>query len=153
MNRRLFIAAGLVLSMGAAACSSSSKSSSASATATTAAPSATLSVATKAGSGAYVVGSDGHTLYTFEKDTGTKSACTGACAAVWPGLAVSGTPTVGAGLDSTKVSTAAGQVAGQVVYNGHLLYDYSGDKAAGDTNGTKIDGWYLVSPAGDKIGT
>ena len=70
---------------------------------------------------------------------------------VWPGLAAAGAPTGGPGVDAAKLSTANAEVANQVVYNGHLLYFFSGDSAAGQINGTKIPNWYPVSPAGDKI--
>ena len=50
-----------------------------------------------------------------------------------------------------KLSTANGEVPNQVVYNGHLLYFFAGDKAPGDITGTKIPNWYPVSPAGSKI--
>jgi len=51
-------------------------------------------------------------------------------------------------IDATKLSSANGQVPSQVVYNGHLLYEFAGDKAAGDTNGTKIPHWHDVNAAG-----
>jgi predicted lipoprotein with Yx(FWY)xxD motif len=156
MGKRLFIAGGMVITIGLAACSSSSKSSSSSsaaaaATTTPAAAQAAVSVSTKAGLGSYLVASNGHTLYMFEKETGLTSACTAGCAAIWPALTVTGTPTGGSGIDATKLTTANGQTAGQVAYNGHLLYLFSHDTNAGDVNGTKIDGWYPLTPAGDKI--
>src|SRR4051812_9192550 len=43
--------------------------------------------------GTIVVDAKGRTLYLFEKDRGTKSACAGACAANWPPLLVKGKPT------------------------------------------------------------
>ena len=111
----------------------------------------TVGVATKADLGDYLVGPNGHTLYLFEKDNGTTTACTGACASAWPALTASGQPSVGPGVDSSKLSTANGEAANQVVYNGHLLYYFSGDKAVGDTNGIGIPSWYPVAPSGDKI--
>src|SRR3954471_16359327 len=41
--------------------------------------------------GNILVDSQGRTLYLFGADTGTKSACSGACAVNWPPLVVSGT--------------------------------------------------------------
>jgi predicted lipoprotein with Yx(FWY)xxD motif len=88
-------------------------------------------------------------VYFLDTESGTTSSCTGGCAAVWPGVAsASGAPAGGAGVDATKLSTANGQVPNQVVYNGHLLYEFAGDKAAGDTNGTKIPHWHDVNAAG-----
>ncbi len=95
--------------------------------------------------GLVLVGPDGHSLYVFDRDQGTTSACTGACAKAWPPLTSSGTPTVAAGLDASKAGKAS---SGQVTYNGHLLYYFSGDTAPGDTNGVSIPGWHVVSPLG-----
>ena len=43
----------------------------------------------------------------------------------------------------------------QVAYNGHPLYTYSGDNAAGDTNGQGVTAfgaaWFALSPSGDQI--
>ena len=95
--------------------------------------------------GLVLVGPNGHSLYVFDKDQGTTTACTGACAKVWPALDSSGKPTVAAGLDASKAGTVA---SGQVTYNGHLLYYFTGDSAPGDTNGLSISGWHVVSPLG-----
>lgn len=85
---------------------------------------------------------DGHTLYFFTPDTaGGKPTCTGACASIWPALKAA---------SPTEVSGAKGTlsvVSGQVVYNGHPLYEYSGDSAAGQVNGEGIMGkWYAATP-------
>ena len=154
----------LVGGLALAACGKSSNSSSAGKYSSSSAPSsstvagsgstapagsATVSVATGA-IAAHLVGSDGHTLYLFEKDQGTTSACTAACADIWPAV-VATAPTGATGIDASELSTATGQKPNQVVYNGHLLYEYSGDHAAGDTNGTKIPSWYAVTPAGASL--
>lgn len=85
---------------------------------------------------------DGHTLYFFTPDTaGGKPTCTGSCASLWPALTAT---------SPTEVSSAKGAltvVSGQVVYNGHPLYEYSGDRAAGQANGEGIMGkWYAATP-------
>jgi len=37
----------------------------------------------------------------------------------------------------------------QVTYNGHPLYYYAGDSAAGDVNGEgKLSLWYVITPDG-----
>jgi predicted lipoprotein with Yx(FWY)xxD motif len=112
---------------------------------------AALSVAQNPSQGSILVDSAGHTLYLFEKDHGTSSACTGACAQIWPGYSAGATPNAGSGVDAAKLSTASGQVPAQVTYNGHLLYTFSGDKAPGDVNGVGIPDWYPVSPSGSKV--
>ena len=47
------------------------------------------------GLGKVLVDSQGRTLYLFEKDSGTTSACSGGCATEWPPLRASGKPTAG----------------------------------------------------------
>jgi predicted lipoprotein with Yx(FWY)xxD motif len=106
--------------------------------------------------GTILVNAQGRTLYLFQKDSGTKSECTGACAAAWPPLRATGTPTVGAGARASLVGTTQrsdGQP--QVTYNGHPLYLFSGDTQAGQTAGEGSTafggGWYAVSSAGDQV--
>jgi predicted lipoprotein with Yx(FWY)xxD motif len=108
----------------------------------------TLSLA-KGKQGIFLVGPNGHTLYIYAKDKGTVSACTGACAKTWPALTATGARTFGLAVASKDVSTANGQVAHQVTYYGHLLYYFAGDKAPGQTNGTKVSGWDLLGPFGN----
>jgi predicted lipoprotein with Yx(FWY)xxD motif len=108
------------------------------------------------GLGKILINSRGRTLYLFQKDSGTTSACSGACAVNWPPLRASGKPTFGSGVNSSLVATTT-RTDGkpQVTYNGHPLYLYSGDAKAGDTNGEGVSAfgglWYAVSPAGNKI--
>jgi predicted lipoprotein with Yx(FWY)xxD motif len=124
-------------------------------TSTTARPSASASGTVQVGDhpqlGKILVGPNGHTLYLFTRDTGTTSACTGQCAGAWPALTSSSAPTAGAGVDAGKLSTASGQVAGHVVYNGHLLYYFAQDAAAGQANGASVPNWFAVDPAGNQI--
>jgi len=108
------------------------------------------------GLGKVLVDANGRTLYLFEADKGAKSACDGACAAAWPPLVTKGKPTAGAGLTASKLGTtkrADGTTA--LTYNGHPLYTYAGDTAAGQTSGQGLDDygaeWYALSARGDKI--
>ncbi len=114
---------------------------------------ATVNVANNAKYGSILTDASGMTLYMFLNDTSTTSTCTGACASLWPALLTNGSPVAGSGVDGTKLGTttrADGTV--QVTYNGHPLYYFANDKAAGDTNGQGIKSiWYVVSPAGDAI--
>jgi predicted lipoprotein with Yx(FWY)xxD motif len=115
---------------------------------------ASLSLATDPKLGPIVVDSQGFTLYLFTKDTSTASVCTGGCAKAWPPADVTGTPTVGAGLDQSKVGVAA-QADGtmQLTYGGHLLYRYAEDDSAGQTNGqAEANVWYVVNAAGAQVG-
>ena len=98
----------------------------------------------------------GHTLYLFERDSGTTSACTGACAVNWPPLHVRGTPLVGSGTTSSDVGkTARPDGTSQLTYNGHPLYTFVNDKKPGDTTGEGLNAfggsWFAVSPAGAKV--
>ena len=124
-------------------------------TETTAAPTgdgeATVALAEVGDVGEALVGPNGNTLYLFEMDDGTTSACTDACADVWPALVANGQPVAGDGVDGGLLGTANGQVANQVTYNGHLLYEFSGDEAPGDVNGLQIPEWYPVDAEGNAI--
>ena len=102
--------------------------------------------------GDHLVDAQGRTLYLFEADHGTTTACTGSCVAAWP-AATAATASAGKGIDATKLMTASGEAAHQLDYAGHLLYRFAGDKAAGDTNGVGIPRWYAVSPKGTSIET
>ena len=119
--------------------------------------SATIGVANES-LGTILVNSQGRTLYLFQKDAGAKSACTGACAADWPPLRVTGTASVGSGANASSVGTTArSDGKPQVTYGGHPLYLFMGDQKPGDTNGQGLTafggGWYALSPAGTQIST
>ena len=106
--------------------------------------------------GKTLVDADGRTLYLFEKDSGGRSACSGACADAWPPLRVNGSPAAGTGVSASMIATIArSDGAAQVTYNGHPLYLYVGDRKAGDTSGQGVDAfgaeWYALTPAGDQI--
>ena len=95
--------------------------------------------------GDVLVDGNGKTVYLFEKDNGLESACTGGCAESWPPVMSASTPAAGDGVDASKLGVSNGQVT----YNGHLLYYFSGDLVAGDMNGVGIPEWYPLTPAGD----
>jgi predicted lipoprotein with Yx(FWY)xxD motif len=100
--------------------------------------------------------SKGDTLYLFKKDSGTKSACTGACASAWPPLRASGKPTVGNGANASMLGTTRrSDGKAQVTYNGHPVYTFTGDQSPGDTSGQGVNAfgalWYAVSPAGNQV--
>ena len=108
------------------------------------------------GLGDVLVDRQGRTLYLFERDSGTMSACTGACAVNWPPLRVRGTPLAGSGVGPSDIGTTARPDGkSQLTYNGHPLYSFVNDKKSGDTNGEGINAfggsWFAVSPAGAKV--
>ena len=113
--------------------------------------------ATTLAPGTALVDTAGRALYLFEADHGTTSACTGACAQIWPPvLAQNGMPTA-AGVVQAKLLGTAPRADGttQVTYNGHPLYYFTQDKNPGDTKGQGLNKfgapWYVLSPAGAKI--
>lgn len=105
------------------------------------------------GPGGFLVDVNGMTLYLFTKDTTSASTCSGGCARSWPPLIATGQPVAGAGVDASLLGTtprADGSI--QVTYNGHPLYYYKSDRAAGDKKGQGVGGvWYVVSATGDAM--
>ena len=170
-GRRAVIVSALLVALAAAACSSDGDSTStsdrygssnptsttAASTSTTGAPAAAAGPATaQVGDtrlGKVVVDAQGRTLYLFGSDQGTTSSCSASCRQTWAPVVDGGSAArAGTGLDAAKLTTVV-QADGvrQVAYNGHLLYTYAGDRAAGDTNGQGVGGvWFAVTAAGDR---
>jgi predicted lipoprotein with Yx(FWY)xxD motif len=106
--------------------------------------------------GRILVDSTGRTLYLFKGDSGTSSACSGACAVAWPPLRTGATPAVAGGATAALVGTTPrSDGARQVTYNGHPLYTFVKDHKPGDVNGQGVTAfgatWSAVSPAGNAI--
>jgi predicted lipoprotein with Yx(FWY)xxD motif len=103
--------------------------------------------------GEIVVDADGTTLYVFLADEGTESTCYEECEDNWPPLTVEGDAVAGEGIDGSLLGTTErtdGSV--QVTLDGHPLYFFAGDQAAGDTNGQGVgDVWFVVAPSGEAI--
>jgi predicted lipoprotein with Yx(FWY)xxD motif len=157
------VAAVAVVGLIAAACGSSTPSASKSSPSDTQAPAGTTATTgassqvvadatanTKVG-GTILVNASGMTLYKFSADSAGKSACTGACATAWPPVTVATgiTPKGGSGATGTfgTITRSGGTL--QVTYDSDPLYTFSGDSAAGDTNGQNLtsDGgtWTVVT--------
>jgi predicted lipoprotein with Yx(FWY)xxD motif len=108
--------------------------------------------------GQVLVDSNGLTVYLFEADKGTTSACNSAsCVQYWPPVLTKGAPQAGAGVNPSLLGTttrADGTI--QVTYAGHPLYLFISDKKAGDATGQGVNAfgapWYVVSPSGAMIG-
>jgi len=164
----LFAGAALMplTALAVAACGGGGSATAATSKPTTAATPAPKSAAAHAPSvrvaktrlGKALVDSRGRTLYLFTKDSGMKSACSGACAIAWPPLRASGKPTVSGGAKASLVGTTMrsdGKL--QVTYNGRPLYSFVKDTKSGDTNGEALTAfggsWFAVSPAGKRIAT
>jgi predicted lipoprotein with Yx(FWY)xxD motif len=123
---------------------------------TTSGKTATVGAASVPELGKILVDSQGRTLYLFQKDSGTTSACSGGCAAAWPPLRATGKPTAGTSLSASKLTTTQrSDGKPQVVYNGHPLYRYSADQKPGDTNGQGINAfgapWFALTSAGTVV--
>jgi predicted lipoprotein with Yx(FWY)xxD motif len=106
--------------------------------------------------GTILVDGQGRTLYLFEKDKGSASSCTGACASIWPPLTSAGKAVAGGGLSAAKLGeTKRSDGKTEITYAGHPLYTYAGDAKSGDTRGQGLDQfgaeWYVLTPRGSKI--
>ncbi len=107
--------------------------------------------------GTVLVDGQGLTLYMLTSDTSDQPACVDACLTAWPPLVTSGQATAGSGAQASllgSLTRADGSV--QVTYNGHLVYTFKGDHAAGDVAGQGKTGfggtWYVLSPDGNPVG-
>lgn len=158
-----------------AACGSSSSSTSASTPAASTASTSTAARTSSAPAGTPVAlvttkqtklgtilgaGPKKLTVYLFAADTASKSACSGACATVWPPVTTTtGKPQAGGHAMAANLGTitrADGTM--QVTYKGHPLYFYAKDVKDGDAGDTYGQGlknfgadWYVLAPSGKKI--
>ena len=98
--------------------------------------------------GAYLTDGYGHTLYIFKSDSADTSTCTAACAGSWPSFILAAGATVegGAGVTGTFGTTMRDDGTTQITYDHRPLYYYSGDAAAGDTNGQGLGDTWFVAP-------
>jgi predicted lipoprotein with Yx(FWY)xxD motif len=111
---------------------------------------------TRTSLGQVVADGRGRTLYLFEKDSPTRSRCSGTCAVYWPPLLKGAGPFAVKGVQRSLLGTITrADGTRQVTYAGHPLYRFSGDTARGQTNGEGLQdfgaGWYALSPTGKKI--
>jgi predicted lipoprotein with Yx(FWY)xxD motif len=91
--------------------------------------------------GGMMVNGAGMTLYTFDRDTGGKSACNGPCAANWP-PAMAGADAKASG-DWTIITRDDG--AKQWAYKGKPVYTWSKDAKPGDMTGDGFNNvWHVV---------
>lgn len=90
-----------------------------------------------------LTGSNGMTLYTFDKDAGGKSTCNGPCAANWPPLmAMDGDTASG---DYSIITRDDGKK--QWALKGKPLYYWVKDQKPGDTTGDGFNSvWHVAKP-------
>ncbi|HEU5418372.1 MAG TPA: hypothetical protein VFV41_11840 [Streptosporangiaceae bacterium] len=122
---------------------------------TTASTSASGIKTTSTSVGTVLVTSQGRTIYMFAIDKPGKSNCTSSsCVQFWPPLKGNPSKASGANLPGTFGTITRPDGSTQATYDGHPLYLYSGDTAAGQTNGNNLnhDGglWYAITPSGGK---
>jgi predicted lipoprotein with Yx(FWY)xxD motif len=132
----------------AAATVEASATSAASATGAASGTSYTVNVTADATLGNYLTGADGKTLYVKMGDSTSAPTCTGACLTNWPAFTLDTGQTVVAGTGVTgTLATFTRPEGTQVSYNGAPLYYFSGDTAAGQTNGQGVGGvWTVAAP-------
>jgi predicted lipoprotein with Yx(FWY)xxD motif len=151
---------GVGIALTAAACSSAATATTSVLGATAAPPAATTAAGASSvmvgtnGSpslGAYLTGQNGMTLYVLTQDKPDTSTCAGTCATNWPPLTVASGVTVSGPAAATDTFGTITRSDGttQVTYNRMPLYYYSGDSAAGDTNGQgKLGVWFVAPVSG-----
>jgi len=106
--------------------------------------------------GEVIVDAEGKTLYLYAPDEqGATTTASEELQQAWPPLTVESEDdaVAGDGVDQELLGTAP-QDDGTiwVTYNGHLLYRFSGDAAAGDTAGQGLgDVWFAITPAGEQV--
>ncbi|MCZ0985457.1 SCO0930 family lipoprotein [Streptomyces diastatochromogenes] len=106
--------------------------------------------------GDIIVDKNGMTVYRFLKDKAwpkVVSNCIGACLEKWPAVA----PVKPENTEGVQKKGLMGFTRPdgekQMTVNCWPIYTFSGDKAAGDTNGQGVGGtWYAVSPDGKPVG-
>ncbi|MQB00241.1 MAG: hypothetical protein GEU78_08110 [Actinobacteria bacterium] len=105
--------------------------------------------------GEVLVDGEGNTLYMFvpDEEANGEPTCYDDCAEAWPAYEAIDEPTAGSGADQSMLATVERKDGtDQVTYNDLPLYYFSGDEAAGDTNGQGLNEvWWVVSPEGRPI--
>jgi predicted lipoprotein with Yx(FWY)xxD motif len=167
--RKPLLLAVPVVALIAAGCGSSSKttsnppapatsSSASGSTSSSGGGSVTISTASIKGLGTVLVDSQGKTLYVFKPDNAKRVTCTGACAAVWPPVKLtgSGKPSASGDVKASLLSSDPNPSGGSVAtYNGWPLYTYVTDTGAGSARGQalNLNGglWYVIGPDGQPI--
>jgi predicted lipoprotein with Yx(FWY)xxD motif len=118
-------------------------------------PSGTVTISTRSTSiGTVLVNAQGRTLYWFAIDTPTKSNCNGSCATYWPPVIGKAVAASGTTLPKGFGTITRSNGSTQATYDGHPLYTYVADTAAGMTGGNdkNLSGglWWAMTPTGAK---
>ena len=94
-------------------------------------------------------------IYYFDKESGSKSECYGACADAWPPVLTEGAPRAGTGVRAALLGTTQrDDGTTQVTYNGHPLYLYAheGPNEVTCHDVSEFGGlWLAVQPNGERV--
>jgi predicted lipoprotein with Yx(FWY)xxD motif len=150
-----FVALGAAAVIALAACGGSSSSSSSKSTTTKkstgTAAAAVVKTAKSSTLGTIVVDSTGKTVYTLTNGS-QQVPCSGACVQVWPAVSLPAGTTKATGTGVKNVAA----MGTQVTISGAPVYTFSGDTAAGSTNGEGITSfggtWHVVKVGGSSGG-
>ena len=95
-----------------------------------------------------LVGWKAYPVYSYSKDSSSRSACSGSCAVAWPPVLTGAHPGVANGLSASKVGVLMrSDGTDQVTYGGRPLYLFANEQivpqgtdlvAAGNGNGIKV---------------
>lgn len=163
--KALFAAVGLAAVLALAGCGGGSKAPTTTTTTHSSGQSksaaTSFTVANVSGVGNVVVDGKGRTVYILTSGAKKNVPCTDAsgCTGAWPDLPFpNGTSaaTAGSGLNASLLGTmklSDGET--YPTYNGYLMYEYSGDSAAGQANGQGLKSyggtWYVLNPSGQPV--
>jgi predicted lipoprotein with Yx(FWY)xxD motif len=89
--------------------------------------------------------SSGMTLYYYQPDTASSSACTGGCASAWPPLLSPGGAPTNTGSLPGKLGVISDANGMQVTYNGHPLYTFASDTSAGMVSGEGVNNFFVAT--------
>ncbi|PSR22619.1 MAG: hypothetical protein C7B45_06070 [Sulfobacillus acidophilus] len=147
MKKFAWVFTSTLVAVVSAGCGSTGTSAAASAHAGKTSASSIIKVGTATISGhktQVLENNKGYTLYYYTKDTPTHSACDAneTCAKIWSAAKAHKVPVV------ASVHGKFSLLKGQIEYEGHPLYTYSGDSGPGQTHGEGLLGeWWVATPS------
>jgi predicted lipoprotein with Yx(FWY)xxD motif len=100
-----------------------------------------------------LVDANGMTVYLYTIDgSNTTSSVNGGLRVAWPYVLWGGTPSVGPGLDASKIAAHVQPDGTNLLsYNGHLLYLWINDHTPADATGQGINNFFVLDSNGNQI--